>query len=78
MRTRTACALLIAAGLTACATSPELVPVPCPPPPSPPADLMQPPARTDYTEPFDNLMKSIEQLEQWLKPSETQSIPPGN
>lgn len=79
MRTRKALASLMLAGLTACATSPELVAVPCPPPPAPPADLMQPPpASSDYTAPFDSLMQSIEQLEQWLKPSTTPSAPASN
>lgn len=77
MLTRKAVLIAMLAGLNGCATSPELIPVPCPPPPQPPADLMQP-ARQDFTEPFDGLMKSIEQLEQWLKHLETPSAPPDN
>lgn len=78
MRSRTVCVLLISAGLAACSTRPELVAAPCPTPPAPPPELMAPPASSDYLAPFDSLMRSIEQLEQWLTPSTTPSAPASN
>lgn len=78
MRTKKLLVLFAIAGLSACASRPELVVVPCPPPPQPPADLMQPPARSDFGPVYEKLRNSVERLEIWLKPSETPTSPPPN